>query len=112
MEHSRQRIQQEKQKQEVAMTDMQAVLEKEQQRRATLAQDIDDGTLREYTKLLNLRNGMAIAAVEEGGVCTGCHVAVTPQMFAEIKTGEYIHRCPTCFRFLYWTNHENQQEEE
>ncbi|GAK56393.1 hypothetical protein U27_03355 [Candidatus Vecturithrix granuli] len=111
LERNRVRIQQEKEIQEKSLTEIQNTLEKEQQRRKILAEDVDAGALREYTKLLNLRNGVAISAVEEDGVCTGCHVALTPQMFAEIKTGNYLHRCPICFRFLYWANSENQQED-
>lgn len=111
LENSRLRIQQERQIQEKVMAETQNTLEKEQQRRKELAQDVEPGVLREYTKLLNLRNGVAISAVEEDSVCTGCHVALTPQMFAEIKTGNYLHRCPICFRFLYWAQHKIQQED-
>lgn len=111
LEIARVRIQQEKQFQEKALAETQKILEKEQQHRKTLAQDVDASALCEYSKLLKLRNGVAISAVEEDGVCTGCHVALTPQMFAEIKTGNYLHRCPICFRFLYWTNSESQQED-
>ena len=111
LENARVRIQREKQIQEKSLAEIQNSLEKEQERRKILAQDVDAGALREYTKLFNLRNGVAISTVEEDGVCTGCHVALTPQMFAEIKTGKYLHRCPICFRFLYWTDNEKPGED-
>ncbi len=82
--------------------DLQAKLEQHQARCDQMAATVDEKVLKEYTKLLKLRNGIAVSSVGEGGVCRGCHVAVTPQMFAEVKGGDVLHRCPTCFRFLYW----------
>ncbi len=67
------------------MAETQNTLEKEQQRRKELAQDVEPGVLREYTKLLNLRNGVAISAVEEDSVCTGCHVALTLKCLQKLK---------------------------
>ena len=112
LKNAQDRIQQEKQKQETALVGMQGTLKKEQQNREQLAQTIDENMLREYTKLLKLRNGLAMASVDETGICNGCRVALTPQMFAEVKTGKYLHRCPICFRFIYWadTNHEDTEE--
>lgn len=89
--------------------DLQAELERHQARREELASTIDQHVLKEYTKLLQLRNGIAVCSVGEGGVCHGCHVAVTPQMFAEIKSSEAMHRCPVCFRFLYWEDDHAEQ---
>ena len=106
------RIHQEKQEKEAEQVEIQKLLEKERKTRATLAKNVEESILKEYTKLLNLRNGVAVISVEEGGICAGCHVALTPQMFAEVKAGKYLHRCPTCFRFLYWTNSTPQNEEE
>lgn len=97
-------VHQEKQRKEVEQAELQKVIEKQQKQRDRLVETIKGGILREYTKLLNLRNGIAVTSVEDGGICTGCHVALTPQMFAEVKTGEYLHRCPICLRFLYWLN--------
>lgn len=62
----------------------------------------DKNIIQEYFKLLKVRNGLAVAIVENG-ICTGCHVSLTPQMFAEVKMQEKLIRCPTCFRFLYTT---------
>jgi predicted nucleic acid-binding Zn-ribbon protein len=87
-------------------------LAKNQAQREEIAADVEGKVLNEYTKLLKLRNGVAVIAVEDEGVCLGCHVAVTPQMFAEIKSGDFLHRCPTCFRFLYWTDHANTPDGE
>lgn len=106
------RVQYEKQRKETEQTELQKILEERQKTRESLAETIEGNLLREYTKLLTLRNGSAVTPVEEGGVCKGCHVALTPQMFAEVKTGERLHRCPTCFRFLYWSNTGSQEEKD
>lgn len=106
------RIQQEKQRKETEQVELQKKLQQEQKQRDAFAKSIEGNILKEYSKLLGLRHGVAVTSVGDGGVCTGCHVALTPQMFAEVKTGEYVHRCPTCFRFLYWTNSDSQGEEE
>ncbi len=110
LDEERTRIQQEKQRLQAEAAELQQELEQEQARRDQLADTVESSVLKEYTKLLKLRHGVAVTAVREGGICTGCHVALTPQMFAEVKTGEYLHRCPTCVRFLYWIEQDSEQE--
>ncbi len=112
LETERIRVQQEKQRKEEEQTELQSTLQQEQEKHDSLTNTVERNVLKEYSKLIGLRNGIAITSVGEGGVCTGCHVALTPQMFAEVKTGEYLHRCPTCVRFLYWLNSDSQQEAE
>jgi predicted nucleic acid-binding Zn-ribbon protein len=92
--------------------ELETALTRDQAQREEIAANVEEKVLKEYAKLLKLRNGVAVIAVEDGGICLGCHVAVTPQMFAEIKSGDFLHRCPTCFRFLYWTDHANGSESE
>lgn len=72
----------------------------QKERQALLEALSDKSLIQEYTRLLKVRSGIAVAAVENG-ICTGCHVSLTPQMFAEVKTREKLLRCPTCLRFLY-----------
>lgn len=103
IEQEKERTKQVKQAKEVEHAELQKVLGEEQEKRNQIAVTIEEKLLKEYARLLQLRNGVAVALVEEEGVCNGCRVALTPQMFAEVKTGEYLHRCPTCFRFLYWS---------
>lgn len=104
-----------KKEKEAEQIDVENVLQTHQEQRQQLTTSVEEKVLKEYAKLLKLRNGVAVTAVAEEGVCTGCHVALTPQVFAEVKTGDYLHRCPICFRFLHWTNNDavpeaNQEE--
>ncbi len=106
------RVHEEKQRKETEQAEFQNVLEDQQKERDKLVETVEGNLLKEYAKLFNLRNGIAVASVEDGGVCEGCHVALTPQMFAEVKTGEYLHHCPICRRFLYWPYAGSQVEDD
>jgi len=112
LEQEKSRIAQLKKEKEAKHTEMQQILAKGQENHHQIVFTIEEKVLKEYSKLLKLRNGVAVTAVEEEGICSGCHVALTPQMFAEVKTGQFLHRCPTCFRFLYWSNNNMPLEEE
>jgi predicted nucleic acid-binding Zn-ribbon protein len=49
----------------------------------------------------------------EGGVCGGCRIAIPPQIFIELQSGQKILNCPNCQRLIYWCEHfEDRQEEE
>jgi len=102
LEQTQLRVRDEKQRKELERQELQTELEARQKVRDQLAQDVEKSVLKEYDKMLNLRHGFAIAPVGEEGICSGCRVALTPQMFTEIRTGEFLHRCPICFRYVYW----------
>jgi predicted nucleic acid-binding Zn-ribbon protein len=112
LEKEKTRVNQVKQEKEAEYVKLQKILAEEQEKRCQLTDTVEEKLLQEYSKLLKLRNGMAVVSTQEGGVCNGCHVALTPQMFAEVKMGEYVHRCPVCFRFLYWSDNSLPQEKE
>jgi len=95
------RVSEEKQRALAEQQEWQQQLDLERQTRDANAQGIEPAILREYSRLLQMRNGVAVVAVDENGTCTGCYVALTPQMFAEVKTKDTLHRCPVCLRFLY-----------
>lgn len=72
----------------------------QREREALVEAFSDKSIIQEYSKILRLRGGVAVVAVENG-ICTGCHMSLTPQMFAEVKMRDKLLRCPSCFRFLY-----------
>ena len=41
----------------------------------------------------------------DNGVCTGCHIAIPPQVFIELQRGQQILSCPNCQRLIYWDHH-------
>lgn len=52
-----------------------------------------------YEKSRASVKGVPIALVE-GGLCSGCHVKVRPQLFNEVLGFKAVHRCPSCSRIL------------
>ena len=44
-----------------------------------------------------------IVEVEER-ICSGCNIAIPPQTFIELQTGQQILNCPNCQRLIYWSH--------
>ncbi len=62
----------------------------------------DDKLLNEYRKLRSVRGGLAVVPVREG-TCTGCRLALPPQLYADVRKKEKLFTCSHCHRFLYWS---------
>ena len=77
------------------------LLEKLEAESAQLEPTIDAALLKEYRRLHKRWKGSAIAPIENGS-CTGCRLAVPPQLIAEVRRHEKAQYCPHCGRFLYW----------
>ena len=61
---------------------------------------MDPDLVQMYTRLLRIRGGLAVVAVENGSCC-GCHVSLTPQHYNEVCRNEKILTCRNCTRILY-----------
>lgn len=68
--------------------------------RETIAQHIDKQVLARYERVLKNKEGLAMAAVENGS-CGGCHMNLPPQVISEVKIREEIIICGNCLRILY-----------
>lgn len=68
-------------------------------RREELRTAIDDGTLRHYERLLKLR-GSALAEVRDGK-CGACQLALRPQTYNDVLSGETLLTCDSCSRYLW-----------
>jgi hypothetical protein len=54
--------------------------------------------LRKYNRI---REGKGTAVAEiSGGICRACHIAIPPQLFAKLHSGNEILQCPNCQRIL------------
>ena len=62
---------------------------------------VESSLLQQYLRLLKSRAGLAVAAARNGS-CKGCHVALTPQLYNEVRRNEEILTCEGCGRILYW----------
>jgi len=77
------------------------LLEKLEADRAKLEPTIDSALLKEYQRLQKRWKGSAIAPIQND-CCSGCRLAVPPQLIAEVRRHEKAQYCPHCGRFLYW----------
>jgi len=57
--------------------------------------------LAEFRRLLEKKNGLAIARVTDGA-CSACHMKVRPHALQTLKAGLDIIACDRCKRILYW----------
>ena len=55
--------------------------------------------LSSYTRLLNAKQGVAIARVQ-GSSCGGCHMILTAQFINYLRRSPTIEQCPSCKRIL------------
>ena len=69
--------------------------------RESLAREVPRELLATYQRLLRGRGGLAVVPVQ-GGICAGCHVALTPQHFQEVRLNQNVLACESCGRILYW----------
>ncbi len=63
--------------------------------------EIDDRYLRQYQRIGNARDGLAVVPAN-GNACSGCGAVVPPQIVSEIRNNSAIHTCDVCGRFLFW----------
>ncbi len=71
-------------------------------KRNEIVEKIDHNLIKEYQRISKARNGIAVTQVKEGS-CTGCNMALMPQLFQEIMTVEdEIFRCPNCHRIVFY----------
>jgi predicted nucleic acid-binding Zn-ribbon protein len=68
--------------------------------RSELAGKIDEDLLASFERLFKSKGDAAVVAIEHG-VCTGCHMKVTPATAAQVKAGKEIVSCENCGRILY-----------
>jgi predicted nucleic acid-binding Zn-ribbon protein len=73
-----------------------------QQDRQALADDIDPQWLKRYQRILKHRGDFALVPVEHGSCCGGCHMKLTPQTVNDAKKQLSMTSCDYCGRLLYW----------
>ena len=68
--------------------------------RKTISSAIDPDLLNEFERIFLSKKGDAIAELEHG-VCTGCHMKVTPATASAVRSAKKIAHCDQCGRMLY-----------
>lgn len=70
------------------------------QSRTGQASRLDSLLLQQYTRLVKTR-GVAVVAVKDGS-CSGCGIALTPQVYNEVRRNDRMFTCSSCNRILYF----------
>jgi len=69
-------------------------------KRGELVPLIDKNVLSEYDRILDSKDGLALAKVENDS-CSGCYMLLPSQVINEIKMRDNIIYCESCRRMLY-----------
>ncbi len=70
------------------------------ERKARLGADVEADVLTTYERLLQAREGIALAMLE-GRTCQECFMEVPPNVFVKLSRGIDLIQCPSCDRILY-----------
>ncbi|MDR2573816.1 MAG: C4-type zinc ribbon domain-containing protein [Desulfovibrio sp.] len=80
-------------------------------KRSQVGKDIPPAVFMRYEFIRSRLEHPVIVAVEDG-VCSGCNIAVPPQIFIELQKGRQILSCPNCQRLIFWCEHFNAPGED
>lgn len=67
-----------------------------------LSEAVDSTTLSRYNRLIEKRGDNVVVGVT-GGICGGCHMKLTQQVFLQTKAQQELVYCPNCTRILFYT---------
>ena len=73
-------------------------------KRANTGSEVPAPVLSRYEFIRRRLDHPVIVSVDNG-VCSGCHIAIPPQVFIELQGGQKILSCPNCQRLIYWVQH-------
>lgn len=95
----------EAEKQRAALRDERASLDAELARltgeRKAATPSIPAPALAKYEQILKNRKGIAVSAMV-GGICTGCHVRLRPNVEQQVRKGDSLTQCDNCQRILHY----------
>jgi predicted nucleic acid-binding Zn-ribbon protein len=86
-------------------------IEKQKKRREVLFEKIDPDIFADYTRIQNVKQGLAVV-VTENEQCLGCSMKIPPQIYNEVVCGEKLITCPNCHRILFVIHDSDKNEEE
>ena len=78
-------------------------------KRGKITGEVDKHLLKEYDFIRQRREGIALAAVDNG-ICGVCHMGIPPQQYNELQRMDKIMNCPSCRRLIYWAQAEELQD--
>jgi hypothetical protein len=93
-------FQREHQAREQELAGLKGQLAAVQRERKQTAAKVERELYQTYARIMKIRDGTAVVPVREGS-CTGCFVALPPQVYSEIRLSQRRITCPHCERILY-----------
>lgn len=69
--------------------------------RKQLTASMSPSVIAAYERIRGKRQGVAVAAAADGR-CLACQIALRPQFFQELRSGESVMYCESCGRILYY----------
>jgi predicted nucleic acid-binding Zn-ribbon protein len=70
------------------------------QGREALLADVPKKVARKYERL-RVKVHPMVVEVQDNGVCTGCQMALPPQLFIQVQKVDELHQCPQCHRYVF-----------
>ncbi len=56
-------------------------------------------------EMVRARKGTSGLATTTGGICSGCHVSLSPATFSKMRQEPIVEVCPSCHRLVYYASH-------
>ncbi len=79
-------------------------------RRQAIVETLEPKRVELYDKVLKRNDGVAVVAVRES-MCQGCFHRLRPQVIIDVKIGEEIIECAHCYRFLFWVEESETEDQ-
>ena len=89
---------------EARTAESQAKLDALMETRSGVGSEVPRPVLERYEFIRRRLEHPVIVPVKEG-ICSGCRIAIPPQSFIELQSGQKILNCPNCQRLIYWCEH-------
>jgi hypothetical protein len=101
LDEYRKQYEQEKKKTEEELSSLDEEILTCQKNLQGLSSEIERDLAKKYEIIKRRKNGLAVVPVVKG-VCTGCHLNISPQLYNELLKSDQVLSCPFCNRIIYW----------
>jgi len=81
--------------------DVVAEQQKIRDERALLVKNMPKNLLATYERVAKMRKGVALAEARNSS-CTACRMTIRPQVFSDVRKGDTLIQCDSCWRILYY----------
>lgn len=93
------------------LEDKDEVLNKLQEEEGEISPGLDEEILFKFERIIKSKAGVGIVPIKKG-ICTGCHMILTPQFSNDVRMGQDIEFCPFCSRILFYQEEGVPEEED